>query len=102
MKILAAHDGSKQGEWAVEWLGHLPLVHPSNFTVLHVVDVDSVRAPFMVVPVVVGNERFVREEIERLRKLANRIVSETRQSLLRMNLKGTVITKRGSIAKGNS
>jgi nucleotide-binding universal stress UspA family protein len=99
MKILAAHDGSACGKWAMEWLGRLPLASPSDITVLHVVDVASVRAPFVVQPVVVGNERFIREEIDRLEKRAHKTVAEAKQSLAAMKLKGKVLKKRGAIGK---
>ena len=75
MNILAAHDGSRYGKWAMEWLGRLPLSSPSDITVLHVVDVASVRAPFVGQPFVSGNERFIQEEIDRLKKLADRTVA---------------------------
>ena len=99
MKILAAHDGSRYGKWAMEWLGRLPLASPSDITVLHVVDVASVRAPFVVQPVVVGNERFIREEIDRLEKRANKTVAEAKQFLAAMKLKGKVLKERGAIGK---
>ena len=96
----------------MEWLGRLPLASPSDITVLHVVDVASVRAPFVgqsfvsvngnqnwlglgpfvVQPVVVGNERFIREEIDRLEKRANKTVAEAKQFLATMKLKGAVVS----------
>ena len=83
----------------MEWLGRLPLASPSDITVLHVVDLASVRAPFVVQPVVVGNERFIREEIDRLEKRANKTVAEAKQFLATMKLKGAVVKERGTIGK---
>ncbi|MET0515760.1 MAG: universal stress protein [Nitrospiraceae bacterium] len=99
MNILAAHDGSRYGKWAMEWLGRLPLASPSNITVLHVVDVASVRAPFVVQPAVAGNERFIREEIDRLEHRANKTVAEAKLFLATMSLKGKVLKERGAIGK---
>lgn len=97
MKILAAHDGSRYGKWAMEWLGRLPLASPSDVTVLHVVDVASVRAPFVVQPVVVGNERFIREEIDRLEKRGLKTMAAVRQLLAAMQLKGKVMKAHGAV-----
>ncbi len=83
----------------MEWVGRLPLASPSDITVLHVVDVASVRAPFVVQPVVVGNERFIREEIDRLEKRANKTVAEAKQFLAAMKVKGKVLKERGAIGK---
>jgi hypothetical protein len=54
MKILAATDGSKYGRWAIEWLADVPFILQPVVRVLHVVDVASVRAPFMIQPIIVG------------------------------------------------
>ncbi len=97
MKILSAHDGSQYGKWAMGWLGRLPLAVLSDITVLHVVDLASVRAPFVVQPVVVGNELFIREEIDRLEKRANETVAEAKQSLAAMKLEGKVVKEHGAI-----
>ena len=66
MKILVATDGSKYGQWATEWAARLPLTEARDCTVLHVMDVEALRAPFMFQPVVIGNEPFIQEEIKRI------------------------------------
>jgi len=81
----------------MEWLRRLPLAAPSDITVLHVVDLASVRAPFVAQPVVVGNELFIREEINRLEKRANKTVAEAKQSLAAMKLEGKVVKGHGAI-----
>lgn len=81
----------------MEWLGRLPLASTSDITVLHVVDLVSVRAPFLVQPIMVGNERFIREEIERLEKRGDKAAAEAKQSLLAMKLEGKVVKAHGAI-----
>lgn len=98
MKILLAVDGSKHGRWAMEWISQIPFSTAPQVTALHVVDTVSLRAPFMVQPVVVGNERFIQEEIKRLETLAKKVVAETKELLPSLNLKGKVIIERGTVA----
>lgn len=98
MKILVAVDGSKHGRWAVAWVSKIPFASAAQLTALHVVDTVSIRAPFMVQPVLVGNERFIREEITRLEQRANKVVEETKSLVSSLNLKGVVTKVQGPIA----
>ncbi len=98
MKVLVAVDGSKYGRWAVEWVAQLAFTSPPDVTALHVVDIVSVRAPFMVQPVVVGNERFIQDEIKRLEEQGKKIVAETQERLAALHLKGRVVKERGAVA----
>lgn len=98
MRIVVAVDGSKYGRWAMEWAAALPFASPSQVTALHVVDVVSLRAPFMVQPVVVGNERFLQEEIKRIEDHGKKVVAETKAMLSSLNLRGKVVSERGAIA----
>jgi nucleotide-binding universal stress UspA family protein len=98
MKILVAVDGSKHGRWAIEWVAKAPFASAIQVTVLHVVDTVSLRAPFLVQPVVAGNEQFIREEIKRLEQRAKKVVEETKVFLSSLNLKGTVTKVQGPIA----
>ena len=99
MKILVGVDGSKHGRWAVEGVASMPFASPAHVTALHVIDVASLRAPFMVLqPVVVGNEQFIREEIKRLEQRAKKVVEETKALMSSLNLKGAVTKERGPIA----
>ena len=97
MNILVAHDGSKHGKWAMEWLGRLPLAAQPAVTVLHVVDVASLRAPFMAQPVVWANERAVQEEIKRLEARAKKTLAEAKKFMTGTKLKGKVIKTQGPI-----
>jgi nucleotide-binding universal stress UspA family protein len=76
----------------------IPFATPPQVTALHVIDTVSLRAPFMVQPAVVGNERLIQEEIKRLETLGTKVVAETKELLSSMNLKGKVIIERGSTA----
>jgi nucleotide-binding universal stress UspA family protein len=52
----------------------------------------------MAQPVVVGNERFIQEEIKRLETLAKKVAAETKELMSALNLKGKVIIERGTVA----
>jgi nucleotide-binding universal stress UspA family protein len=98
MKIVVAVDGSKYGRWATEWVARLPLVPPLQLTALHVVDTLSLRAPFMVQPVVVGTEPYIREEIKRLEAHGKRVVAETKALLSSLGMEGKVRCEEGAVA----
>ena len=66
MKVMIATDGSKYGKWATEWVARMPFAEKPDVSVLHVTDVEALRAPFMFQPVVVGNEPFLQQEIKRI------------------------------------
>ncbi|MBK9307147.1 MAG: universal stress protein [Nitrospira sp.] len=98
MKILATTDGSKYGRWAIEWLAGMPLVVQPVVRVLHVVDVASVRAPFMVQPIMAGTERYVQSEVNRLEKAAKAAKEESIALLAKLGLNGGVSVERGAVA----
>lgn len=98
MKILATTDGSKYGRWAIEWLADMPFLVQPVVRVLHVVDVASVRAPFMVQPIMAGTERYVQSEVNRLEKAANAAKEESVALLAKLGLSGGVTVKRGAVA----
>ncbi len=60
-------------------------------------DIISLRAPFIMQPVVVGNERFFQQEIDRLQERAKKTIAETKQVLAAMKLKGTVMKEQGRV-----
>ena len=97
MKILVATDGSKYGQWATEWAARLPLADTRECTVLHVMDVEALRAPFMFQPVVIGNEPFIQEEIKRIEARGKKTVAEAKAQLAALNLKGKVVAERGTV-----
>ncbi|MDF0674283.1 MAG: universal stress protein [Nitrospira sp.] len=98
MKILAATDGSKHGRWAIEWLVEIPFTVQPVVRVLHVADVASVRAPFMIQPVIVGTERYIQSEVKRLETAAKSTKKESEVLLSRLGLSGTVTTDQGGVA----
>ncbi len=97
MKALAATDGSKYGRWAIEWLARVPFVTPPVVRVLHVVDVASLRAPFMIQPVVAGTERYIQAEIKRMESSAKAAREGSSRLLESLGLKGTVTVDRGGV-----
>lgn len=97
MNILVAHDGSKHGKWAMEWLGQLPLASEPVVTIVHVVDVASLRAPFMAQPVVWANEAIVQQELKQLDARAKKTMAEAKQFLTTKRLKGKVVRAQGAI-----
>ncbi len=98
MKILAATDGSKYGRWAIEWLADVPFIVQPVVRVLHVVDVASVRAPFMVQPIIVGAERYIQSEVNRMEKAAKMAKEESVALLAKLGLNGGGTVERGAVA----
>src|SRR5215510_15432776 len=98
MKVLVAVDGSKFGRWGLEWVAQIPFAAPPQITALHVIDIAALRAPFMVQPVIVGNERYIREEIQRLEERGRKTVAEARSGLASLKLKGKVVKEQGVVA----
>src|SRR6266545_5925278 len=99
MKVLAATDGSKYGRWAIEWVPRLSFVISPVVRVLHVVDVASLRAPFMIQPMVVGTERYIQAEVKRMETSAKTTKQESAKLLASLGLKGTVTVDRGGVAE---
>lgn len=98
MKVLVATDGSKYGRWAIEWVARLPLVVKPVVRVLHVVDVASLRAPFMIQPVIVGTERYIQQEVKRMETVAKSAKVESKALLSSLGMRGTVTIERGGVA----
>jgi nucleotide-binding universal stress UspA family protein len=98
MKILVATDGSKHGKWAIEWLAEMPFAAQPVIRVLHVVDVASVRAPFMIQPVIVGTERYIHSEVKRMERAAKSTKKEAERVLSALGLSGTVMIDQGGVA----
>ena len=98
MKVLVATDGSKYGRWAIEWAATLPLTVKPVLRVLHVVDVASLRAPFMIQPVMVGTERYIQQEVKRMEAAAKSAKTESRDLLSSLGVSGTVSLERGAVA----
>lgn len=98
MKVLAATDGSKYGQWAIEWLAQLPFTIQPVVRVLHVVDVAGLRAPFMIQPVIAGTERYLQQEVKRMETTAKATKKQSVELLASLGLKGTVTVDRGAVA----
>lgn len=98
MKILATADGSKHGTWAIEWLAKIPFAAEPVVHVLHVVDVASVRAPFLIQPMIVGTERYIQSEVKRMETVAKSTKKESQNVLATLDLRGTVTIDQGGVA----
>ena len=47
MRVIVGVDGSKYGQWAIEWATQLLWVRAPTILAVHVVDVTTVYAPFI-------------------------------------------------------
>jgi len=98
MKIVLAVDGSKHGRWSMEWLPHVPLATRPKVVAVHVIDLVALKAPFIMQPVVIGNEPYICAEVTRLEQQAKRVSAETKDFLAAAQLAGKVIVERGAAA----
>ena len=87
MHILVATDGSKYGQWGLNWVATLPFVAPPRVTVLHVLDRAWLRGPFR-----------TRPEIQRIEAHSARTLKKAKQQLVALKLKGTVRKQQGAVA----
>jgi nucleotide-binding universal stress UspA family protein len=100
MKAVIGVDGSKYSEWALGWLGKIPLRSVPRVTAIHVIDFNSARASFITHPTVSGYEPDVGEAIHSLETRAKQVETETKQRLAKLGLKGSVLVeKKGQIAQ---
>jgi len=99
MKVLAATDGSKFGAWAIKWVAEIPFLVQPVVHALHVVDVASLRAPFMIQPMIVGTERYLQSEVKRIETTAKSTKKESEELLSTLGLAGTVTVDRGGVAE---
>lgn len=97
MKVLIATDGSKYGKWATEWAARMPFQDKPQITLLHVTDVEALRAPFMFQPVVIGNEPFIQDEIKRIEARGKSTMAEARAQMALLKIKGKLVSERGSV-----
>ncbi len=98
MNVLVAMDGSKYGRWGLNWVAKLPFVEPPQVTALHVLDSAALRAPFLSQPMIAGNERYIREEIQRMEARSVKTLKEAKQQLTALKLKGTARKEQGAVA----
>ena len=86
MNVLVATDGSKYGQWALNWVAKLPLVEPPNVTALHVLDSAAFHLPF-----------HIQEEIQRMETRSAKTITDTKKQLASLKIKGTVRKEQGAI-----
>jgi nucleotide-binding universal stress UspA family protein len=98
VNVLVATDGSKYGRWELNWVATLPFIEPPRVTALHVLDIASIRAPFLAQPVMAGNERYIQEEIRRVEARSIKTIEDTAQLLASLNLMGAVRKEQGAVA----
>ena len=98
MNVLVATDGSKYGRWALNWVAKLPFVEQPSVIALHVLDIATLRAPFLAQPVMAGNERYIQEEIQRMEARSAKTITDTKKQLASLKLKGTVRKVQGTVA----
>jgi nucleotide-binding universal stress UspA family protein len=87
MKVLVATDGSKYGRWGLNWVAKLPLFEPAQVTALHVLDSAAFRLPFR-----------TRLETQRMEARSAKILTDTKEELTLLKLKGTVRKEQGAVA----
>ena len=64
-------------------------------TVLHVTDVEALRAPFIFQPVVIGNEPFIQEEIKADRSASEDNRGRAKAQMASLKFKGKLVSERG-------
>jgi len=98
MNVLVATDGSRYGGWGLNWVATLPFVKQSRVTVLHVLDVAALRAPFLSRPVMAGSKRYFQAEIQRMETRSSKILKEATEELAALKLEGCVRKAEGAVA----
>ncbi|MBC7838130.1 MAG: universal stress protein [Nitrospiraceae bacterium] len=98
MNVLVATDGSKYGRWGLNWVAQLPFVEPAKVMALHVLDVATLRAPFLAQPMMAGNEQYVQEEIQSIGARSAKTLQDATQQLASLKLAGTVRKEQGPVA----
>lgn len=99
MKAVIGVDGSKYSEWALGWLGQIPLRVAPRVTAIHAIDFNSAQAPFVTHPTVTGYEPDVGEAIHFLESRAKQVETETKQRMKELGLNGSVRVEKGQIAQ---
>jgi nucleotide-binding universal stress UspA family protein len=87
MNVLVATDGSKYGQWGLNWVAKLPFVEPAQVMALHVLDSAALRLPFR-----------TKLEIQRVEARSARTLRKATQQLASLKLKGTARKEQGAVA----
>jgi nucleotide-binding universal stress UspA family protein len=98
MKAVVGVDGSKYGEWAVEWVAKLPFRAVPKVMAVHGIDTHSAHPSFIVHPSVSGSEPDAGEAIHFLEARAKQVVEETKQRMTNLRLEGSVRVEKQAIA----
>ena len=87
MNVLVATDGSKYGQWGLNWVAKLPFVEPPRVTALHVLDRAIYSLPFR-----------TKLEMQRIEARSARTIAYTKKQLASLKLKGRVRSEQGVVA----
>jgi nucleotide-binding universal stress UspA family protein len=98
MKAVVGIDGSKYGEWAIEWLAMLPFSKVPRVVGVHGIDLQSEPAPLITHPSISGSEPDVGEAIHFLESRAKQVVAEAEQRMNALGLKGSARVEKQAIA----
>ncbi|MFO0700708.1 MAG: universal stress protein [Nitrospira sp.] len=98
MKVVIGMDGSKYSEWALEWVGRIPLRSAPRVTAIHSIDLNSARLPALTYPSVSGYEPDIGEAIHLLETRAKQVEQGTKKRLGELGLGGSVRVEQGPIA----
>ena len=99
IKAVIGVDGSRYSEWLLGWLSKMPFHSSPRITAVHVIDIDSARAPFLTHPIVTGYEPDEGEAIHLVESRAKQVEMETKQRMAELGLKGAVRVEKGQIAQ---
>ncbi len=99
IKAVIGVDGSRYSEWLLGWLSKMPFHSTPRVTAVHVIDIDSARAPFVSHPLVSGYEPDEGEAIHLVETRAKQVETETKQRMAELGLKGSVRVEKGHIAQ---
>jgi nucleotide-binding universal stress UspA family protein len=87
MNVLVATDGSKYGQWGLNWVAKLPFVERPCVMALHVLDSAAFRLPFR-----------TKLEMQRMEAHSARTLRKAKQQLASLKLKGTAREEQGAVA----
>ncbi|HSL02357.1 MAG TPA: universal stress protein [Nitrospiraceae bacterium] len=87
MNVLVATDGSKYGQWGLNWVAKLPFVKQPRVIALHVLDSAWLHWPFR-----------TRQEVQRVEARAANTLKRAKQQLASLKLTGTARQEQGAIA----
>ncbi len=94
MHVLMATDGSKYGEWGLNWVATLPFVEAPWVTTLHVLDLRGPRGPLIMQA---GGERSLQKEVQRMERCSSNTITKATQQMALLKLTGTVCEERGAV-----